>query len=547
MALRPDKMFVFQDRHPREHNAMQKFIAKFGSLIQGVISGADRLVFRGSLRSIQYGFGMMGYLWRQQVPLTGFGKHAEQLTKQIKEASLAEAQRLQRPVQYLNSSKIDKKRLAEKIAQRDGVENGLICVLSCVEPCLSFEVGSNAEKKKLELKHRLRKCLFLYHYWMHPVFGFLSARMQTWFPFQMQIYLNGREWLARQMQGAGVEYIRQENCFLWVSDYARAQSLMDDQLKTDWPRELGAIGQQLNPLHEEIFKGFPADYYWSVAESEWATDVGFRGGVELKRLFPLLVEHGMLHFSSSDVMRFLGHPVTAQGRVHGNFTGEITTDLKLRVEGARVKHRVERNSVKMYDKAHQRVGSVLRIEMTMNNEKAFRVYRTNEAEPAGEKQWRPMRRGLADLHRRGEISQKINERYLDALASVDDSARLQQILEPVEKRKQWKGRPVRALHPFSAEDSALLEIVSRGEFMIRGICNRDVRDALFPSPAPNAQEAKRRSALISRKLRLLRAHGILHKVSGRNLHQVSGTGRTILTTFMIAREASAKQLMKKAA
>jgi hypothetical protein len=193
------------------------------------------------------------------------------------------------------------------------------------------------------------------------------------------------------------------------------------------------------------------------------------------------------------------------------------------------------------------VGSVLRIEMTMNNEKAFRVYRPKEGESEGEKKWRRMRRGLADLHRRSEISQKVNERYLDALASVDDSTRLGEILEPLEKRRTWKSRPVRALHPFSAEDGTLLEIISRGEFMIRGICNRDVRDILFASPAENPKEAKRRSAVVSRKLRMLRAHGIVHKIKGRHLYQVSETGRTVLTSFLIARQASAKQLMKKAA
>jgi hypothetical protein len=540
-------MFVFRQTSQQEHNAMQQFIAKFLEQIQGVISGADRLVLRGSLRAIQYSFGMMGYLWHKQVPLTAFGEHAEQLTKQIKQASLAEAERLKRPVQYLNSSKIDKKSLAEQMAVRDGVKDGLICVLSCVEPCLSFDVGPNAAKKKLEIKQRLRKCLFLYHYWMHPWFGFMSARIQTWFPFQVQIYLNGREWLARQMDRVGLPYIRQENCFPWIGDYGRAQALMEEQLKTDWAEQLGGVAQQLNPLHGEIFGQFPTEYYWSVVESEWATDVGFRGDVELRRLFPLLVEHGMTSFSSPDVMKFLGHKVTSQGQVHGSFQGEICSDLKRRVEGVRVKHRVDRNSVKMYDKAHRAEGSVLRIEMTMNNEKAFRVYRPSEGEPEGEKKWRRMRRGLADLHRRGEVSQKINERYLDALASVDDSVRMHDVLGPVEKRKQWKGRPVRALHPFSADDSALLEIISRGEFMIRGICNRDLRDTLFPKPAANAAEAKRRSALISRKLRLLRAHGILHKIKGRHLYQVSDTGRTILTTFLIARQASAKQLMKNAA
>jgi hypothetical protein len=526
---------------------MQKFIAKFGSMIQGVISGGDRLVFRGSLRAIQYPFGMMGYLWHKQVPLKGFGKHAEQVTRQIKEASVAEAQRLNRPIQYLPSSKTDKKILAEQIAVRDQVQDGLICVLSCVEPCLSFEVGPNAQKKQLEVKHRLRKCLFLYHYWAHPVFGWMSARIQTWFPFQVQVYLNGREWLAQQMKHAGLQYIQHKNCFAWVEDYAQAQRLMDEQLRTDWPKELGAIAQSLNPLHGEMFAGFPADYYWSVIESEWATDVGFRGGVGLRRLFPLLVEHGMTSFSSPDVMKFLGHKVTSQGQVSGNFQGEICTDWKRRVEGVRIKHRVDRNSVKMYDKVHASPGSVLRVEMTMNNEKAFRVYRSKEGEPEGEKKWRRMRRGLADLHRRGEISQKVNERYLDALASVDDSARLQEILEPIEKRKQWKGRPVRALHPFSPEDGILLEIINRGEFMIRGICNQDVRDHLFSSPAANPTETKRRSALISRKFRLLRAHGVLHKIKGRNLYQVSEAGRTTLTAFLLARQATANQLMKKAA
>jgi hypothetical protein len=417
-----------------------------------------------------------------------------------------------------------------------------------VEPCLSFDVGPNPAAKQIELKHRLRKCLFLYHYWMHPIFGFMSARIQTWFPFQVQIYMNGREWLARQMDREGLKYVRQENCFPWVEDYARAQALMDDQLKTNWPEHLGAIAHQLNPLHGKIFEGFPAaEYYWTVCESEWATDVGFRGGVQLQRLFPLFVELGMTGFSSPDVMKFLGHKVTNQGEVNGNFQGEIVTDLKRRPEGVRVKHRVNKNSVKIYDKAHRIVGSVLRAETTINDVAVFRVYRSAEGDPDGKKQWRPMRRGLADLSRRAEVSQQVNERYLNALASVDDSVRLHEILTPLEKRKQWKGRPARGLHPFAAEDAAILEIVGRGEFLIGGLCNQDLRDALFPSPAATRKEAKRRSALVSRKLRLLRAHGILHKISGRNLYRVSQTGREALTAFLIARQASVNQLMKKAA
>jgi hypothetical protein len=155
LRLRYDVCFP-RNTSNKERNAMQKFIAKFGELIQGVISGADRLVFRGSLRAIQYRNGLMGYLWHKQVLLTDFGKHAERVTAHIKKASLEEAKRQQRPVQYLVSSKTDKKTLAEQIAVRDHIDKGLICVLSCVEPCLSFDVGPNPETKRIELKYRLR-------------------------------------------------------------------------------------------------------------------------------------------------------------------------------------------------------------------------------------------------------------------------------------------------------------------------------------------------------------------------------------------------------
>jgi len=34
----------------------------------------------------------------------------------------------------------------------------------------------------------------------------MHARIQTWFPFHVQVGINGREWLTRQMQRAGLGY-----------------------------------------------------------------------------------------------------------------------------------------------------------------------------------------------------------------------------------------------------------------------------------------------------------------------------------------------------
>jgi hypothetical protein len=219
---------------------MHEFIAKHQDKIAGTLSGFDRLVFRGHLRSIGTPQGMMSYLWTNQVFLKNFGDHVEKVTERVKEASLAAAKACRRPVKYLNSSQLNKETIARDILAQDGVRAGLVCVLSCLEPCWKFEIHRNRMTKKLELKLRPGKCLFLYHYQVHPVFGFLNARIQTWFAFSIQICLNGREWLARQMQAAGLQYLQHDNCFPYIANWTKAQRLMDRQLKIKWPKLLSS-------------------------------------------------------------------------------------------------------------------------------------------------------------------------------------------------------------------------------------------------------------------------------------------------------------------
>lgn len=211
---------------------MHEFIAKHHEKIAGTLVGFDRLVFRGTLRSIVHDVGMQHYLRANHILLKEFAAHVDQVTRRLKAASLAEAEALGRPVQYLSSPQASKEEIARDIAARDGIRAGLVCVLSCVEPCWSFEIHRNPATKHLELVPRRRQCLFLYHYWLHPRFGFMHARIQTWFPFPVQVCLNGREWLARQLDTVGLASMRQEHCVPWIADWPHAQRLMDRQLQT---------------------------------------------------------------------------------------------------------------------------------------------------------------------------------------------------------------------------------------------------------------------------------------------------------------------------
>jgi len=525
---------------------MQEFIAKHREEITGVLSGFDRLVFRGTLRSLAHVDGMRSYLAMNKVLLKDFGGHVQHVSEQLKQASLAEAARLGRPVRYLDSSDINKEALAKEMAAQDGIRQGLIGVLSCVELCRTFEIHRSRDKKQLELVPRWRKCLFHYHYSMHPRWGFMYARIQTWFPFPIQVGLNGREWLAQQMQASGLEFVRQDNCFPWVQDWAQAQRLLDAQLRVKWANLLDELARQLNPAHETIFRNFATHYYWTTYQSEWATDVVFQQAAVLRRLYPRLLHHAITVLGSTDVIRYLGRRIPASGEVPKNFNGEVVTDLKQREEGARIRHAVNGNAVKLYDKAFTAAGSVLRAEATIHNGDDLRVYRPREGDPHGELDWRRLRRGIADLHRRAQVSRRATERYLDSLADVDEDTTLEELIRRLGKRRCWNQRTVRALRIFG-EDRPWLEAVNRGEFTLNGFRNRDLQAIFFKQAASTPKEARRRTAWTGYRLRLLRAHGLIRKVTGTHRYQVTVPGRKAISAVLTALHSTVRQLLPVAA
>lgn len=517
---------------------MLKFLSRFESLVTGVLSGFDRLVFRGTLLPLMVRRGMHAHLFEAGVRLLDFKDYALKTSERVKGAALAETRAAARPVLYLPSSRDSKEEIAQNFLAEQPTEQGPICALTAVEPCRSFEYHRSKDTDERGLRLANRKCLHVYQYRVHPRFGFMNARLQTWFPFNIQICMNGREWLARQLMEAGIAFHRHDNSFPFIEDFPRAQQLLNDQLTTDWPEALDEIATLLNPLHDQIFAANPMSYYWSAYQTEWASDVIFRDPPALSTIYPALVRHAMHHFQSHDVMRFLGR------KLHPNFQGEVTTSYKRRLEGARVKHWVNGNSIKMYDKA----GNILRVETTMANTADFKVRRPPHDDPDGKLDWRPMRKGVADLHRRAEVSQRANERYLDALSIVEDTTPLADIFDQVAHHVLWKNQRVRALRLSDHDDIALLAAISRGEFSVAGFRNRDLRLHLRPDAADaEPAEVRKISARVGRQLRMLRAHGLIQKIPKTHRYKLTLKGIRLTAAVTAARGATLKQLLQEAA
>ena len=192
----------------------------------------------------------------------------------------------------------------------------------------------------------------------------------------------------------------------------------------------------------------------------------------------------------------------------------------------------------MYDKQ----GSVLRVETTINDARDLKVFRPKEGDEGGVKEWRSMRKGIADLHRRAEVSQAANERYLESLAQVAATTPLGELTAPLCRPVRWKGKTVRALNPLAAPDATLLEAVNHGEFAINGFRNRDLRALLYGEPAATPLEERRRSAKVTRQLRMLRAHGLIRKVPKTHRYVLSDDGQAVITAILAALQANSATL-----
>src|SRR6202050_2501411 len=466
------------------------FLVKFAPAIIAALSCHDRVIFKGHLpfsdehhlnRFVDYSL---------RIPRKDFLALAKQKAELLVKSAKDFAAQHGAPYVYLQGRHRKEDLIQEEIRHRR-LSEGLICVLCCPE----------------------------------PQFGLRHVRVQTWFPFTTQVYLNGHDWLARQLHDAGIGFVQHDNAFTQLDDPARAQTVADRFPRLAWVQILDGWARQVNPLLREPWLRSQG-YYWVIDQAEYSTDVLFKDRPALADLYSRLIDHACLQFSAQDILTFLGR------RLHPRFDGEVLTDCKKdRWPGARVKHRVKNNWLKMYDK----FGQVLRIETVINNPREFKVRRRVQRQGRSQMDWCPMNKGVANFYHYHEVARAANDRYLNALAVVDRPQASLKILDRLTKPAHLGQRRRRGLNLLRAEEQTLFRAVLRGEHQINGFRNRDVQAVLFRPRVRDAAEQRRRTAHVSRLLHLLRAHGLIAKIPHAHRYRVTAKGEVLMSAAIYAR------------
>lgn len=521
---------------------MDTLIRRLGGKIKGVIEGFDRIVFKGGIRPLLYVGGASAFLRKRGVLNRDFKPWMIEQSRSIVQA----AERLSRArcgvgVEHIGSCHTDKEALVRQRQRRSGIREGLLGVWSCLESCQSYRARFDARAGFPQLQPERTRCRHLYFYFDHALYGLMSVRLQTWFPYSLQIALNGRQWLRRSLERAGARFVVAGNKFLELDDVAQAQRHLDAQCRARWARVLDGFVPEVFPDFPRIL-GSGLGYYWTLWQSEWARDYLFADPDAIEPLHEAFVRHALISGTGERVMRYLGRPLDARGQPHRFSDPAVQTRLERWREGVRIRHWVDGNSVKLYNEH-----TVLRVETTLNQPGKFRVHRRPQGAGAGTPKRRmPLRKGVADVPLRAQVSAEVNQRFVEQMATVRDDTPIRKLLVGVTHARRVGGRRIRALD-LTGKDRELLEALSDPAHAVRGLSNRSLQKALEGKAWAKGRSGRRLSSRITRHLRLLRDHGLIRKVPARRLYTLTDAGRKLTTALSAMLSASTQRLIENAA
>jgi hypothetical protein len=399
--------------------------------------------------------------------------------------------------------------------RRPDLVEGLVCAFCCMGCGPRFKLVSGAARPRLVAARRQQRALDSYP--LDPQSGLIDIRLTTRFPCTIPVDVNGHSWLAQAMLRRRLGFDLQDNAVTAPDDPRAAQELADSFAELNWTKILDHRARRVNPLRcERWSRGLC--YYWVVDQAEDATDLIFTGRAALAGLDPRRLDHAAVTSSANDIRGFLGR------RFHPRFDGEVLTDCQERRRpGARIKHRVTNNWLKMYDK----FGRVLRIETVINDPREFRARRLRTRAGRREMVWCPMHQGVINLDRYREVAPASTRRYRDALAVVDDPQPAHRQVEELTEPVVVSGRVHAGFNPASPTDVRLFRAARAGENRRPGFRDADIRAALSGT-TEDVGDRHRQSHAVGRLLKRLHVRGLIVKVPHSHRWPVSQNGQQVL-------------------
>lgn len=487
---------------------------RYKDQIAGVVSCYDRIIIQGTIPEWCYDQAMTSFLYSQKIRIFDYPAFASKLRDAITAHTQRIAQEQGVTVEFIRKIKAFRKedRIKAILKQR-GEHPGLVHIFSAMESCTSYQPWHDKKSGKTYLKYDSGKCLHYYFYFIDAVFGLCYLRVPTWCPVRLQFYCNGHNWLAHKLTKGHIPHVVQENAFLAIDNFHKAQALCDTTRVNQLHKALDLFARRYCPP----ITTHGLSYHWSIMQVEYATDIVFKKQADLRCLYEPLIRIAIHSVKPENITSFLGQ------KLHLNYQGEMGNNFNTRILGTRIKHQMGAVSIKMYDK----FGIMLRIETTVNDVSQFKIFReVQQRTGLSIKKHAPLKKNIYSLFPLASLLQACNRRYLEFISTLEDPSQGVRNLNHVSKTVQENNRCYSGFNFYDPDDQKLLEVLARGEFNIKGLYNKSLR-TYFPDKS---------SSSISRILKRLNAHGLIRKVAKTYKYYLTRLGKAVIATGLAIKQ-----------
>ena len=475
--------------------------------ISGVLSCLDRVIITGTLPEVCHSKGMTSYLYSKGVRIFDYPKFAEPFKNEIRTNAEQLAQDAGIGIEFVAKTHIRKEDLVKKVLDKRGTHAGLVHIISAMEACGSYRPWHDKQSGKTFLKSSQSKCLHYYFYFIDPYLGYGYVRVPTWCPFKLQVYINGHNILANELDKQGMKYSMIDNAFDYIEDFSKAQEICDDIDIKKIHKRLDHLAKTYCP----VYSSFNQVYHWSIMQAEYATDIVFKKQEYLQSIYSELTATAIHTVKPDNIATFLGH------KVDPRYQGEIGNNYNIRIEGSRIKHTMGKSSIKMYDK----FSKILRIETTTNDVSFFKYYREVEHRNGNKSmQYAHLKKNIYSLTLLALLFKASNKRYLEFISAFDNKEAGRKRLDKVTRSKQENNRNYKGFNLFCQEDLSLLLTVLRGEYNIFGFRNKDIRMRI-----PEFNTGK-----VSRFIKRLKVFGLIKKAGKTYKYYLTRLGKELVIT-----------------
>jgi len=480
----------------------------------GQLGCFDRVIIHGTLVDVAHPGALLVSMNQAGFRARDLARFAQPITRQVRDHIIGLARRHKVDIEMVTRKNFRQEDRIAAILQERGTRAGLVHVFAVKESATVFDTRHARADGYAQVITRRGSCLHYYLYWMHEQLGLIHVRVPTWLPLRLQVYFNGHNWLARQLDQAGIGYQLVDNALVGCEDWKRAQELADGLEARTLHAQLDELARLCCPAAAQ----FPNGYHWCLTQVEYAQDLVFKDPARLDRLFEELARQAMLVIKVEDVARFLGK------RVPQSHETPLNSHFGRRHAGLRLKHSLGPASVKLYNKP----GGILRLEMTTYDVSFFRHYRqVVHQDGTKENALATMKKSIYSLRDLVELMQAGLNRYSQWLARVvEHSAGRAEVAKLGRPEHDQRGRSFRGFNPFLQEDTQALETVLRGEYALGGLTARRLH-GVFKDWTRGR---------IGRLLKRLRLHGLLRKIAHSHTYYLTPLAQRVLTTILHLKE-----------